>query len=190
MLLHRHLHHRGKVSRSLNSGPASKSSFSAETSIPTLTQHISCKANASSNFARFLSLSAEIQWKASQQKPNKSTSTINKQQLGRQRRLNRLSIAKEQSAVAADEQAVPVSNDTCPSACNSDPFSARSRCLPIPAPVYAGRPKREQARHNPGGRRANRWQGGTDLLEGEEEKEKEGQMQKSMHAASEVNPCW
>ena len=177
LLFQRQVHRKVKVSRSFNSAPASRSSYSAEASIPALTDTLSCKANASTNLARFLTLSAEIQWKASQKQNQKQathyTSGNKQQRQGRPRRQNSFNKALSGSAVIDDGDVADAYINTGQTLRYSDPFAAQRKRLPIPEPVYARKEKHEFSKPSQG-RKPNLWQ--TKVESQDDEEEKEGQM--------------
>lgn len=176
LLLRRQVQHKVKVSRSFNSAPASRSSYSAEASIPALTDTLSCKANASTNLARFLTLSAEIQWKARQKQHQKQatqyTSDNKQQRQGRPRRRNSFNKAQGGSTVIDDGEVADAYINTGQTLCYSDPFVAQRKCLPIPEPVYARKQKHEYSKPSQG-RKPHLWQ---TKVESQDDEEEEGQM--------------
>lgn len=199
VFLQRHVHRKLKVNHSNSRDLSSRSSYTVEASIPALTEQIACKANLASNLDRFLSLSAEAQWKAKPQKTNKHNFNKSRQWQGRHRRRSNCKNDPDQTdETISHQQATPILTDNSRLLRWQSLVVARPQQLPTPAAIYAQKQRHESSRNHTGfttcsranalqrdselkqtgsprGSRANPLQRDSEMLDGEEEKE--GQMQ-------------
>lgn len=190
MLLQRRVQQRFKFNRSITSASANRSSYTLEGCIPAVTELVSCKANLSSNLDQFLSLSAEVQWKAQQgqnnhshkqnsHRQNSQGKSNRHQRQGRQRRNSSFTSVHDQRPITPDKQAAPICSRNSWFSGTNSLATAEPQHIGLPAPVHARRPKFDSSKtytRNTFTSRPNPLQRDSEAVEDEED-EKEGQMQ-------------